>query len=293
MSRGLVITGNCSYFNKPGEIDFSGGVDSISLRRYLTYWDRIVYADSKRFGGFNPDNFPEIKQLIDYDRFTIKLTETQFDESDDFFGKMLMSRPLAQMKIFEDLYKNDPKNFWTIGQTGNVLVLPMEKKEVPVLEVTIENCLPVPINCTIEDILELKEKRRSEFICFHHTLDEFNNKIRKSEDKKHAIISAKEKIEQSLIDLHRICDESIKDKVLSSLKTFINLGEIPIGGTIAPIIGALSSNSIEIDPKLGAMFGLAVNAAIYFSIKPTPKIDTINNELRPFAYLYHVDKLSH
>jgi len=290
MTRGIIITSNCSMHETPGVIDFSGGIKPEKLRQFITYWDKILCVDSHIFNGFRVEFFPEIVLLEKENLFTQKIVNIPGYQHHGL-DSMFFSRPIAQRIAYEELSNCDDDTLWTLGQNGNILVVPENSDEkMDVLQITLENCLPVP-TCPIDKLLELKQKRRAEFLNFQSALDEMKERICNAENKKNAIIMEKEKIEKSLLDLHKVIDETKTRKVLNSIKTYTNIENNNFLSTLFPVVGAVSANRFSVSPELGALIGMGVNASINLLIKKETKFDNVHDSLKPFAYLLHVENL--
>lgn len=187
---------------------------------------------------------------------------------------------------------------WTIGQStaesASELLLPERVAgETDLLRVRLHAALPVPAPTTPpEAILELRTRRRGELLQFRAAMDGLYNAIATSENQQTELVRAKERIEASLINLHRVLDESRIQKVVGGLKAYLSLGEMEATKVLLPAIGAATAGAAQISPVLGGLAGLGLNAVLTFATRRvgTPP-ELVPEPLRDFAYLYYVESL--
>ena len=179
-----------------------------------------------------------------------------------------------------------------MGQNGNLLFVPQRNnEEMDVIEVTLTNALPIPKNCSIEKILEFKNKRRAEFLNFQFVFDEMKDNIKNSENKHMALLKEKEKIEKALLELNKVFHESKFEKTVRTIKTFINIDDSALLSSLFPLIGTMTAGRFSISPEIGTLVGLGINASINLSMKKESKIETLGLDLKPYAYLFEVENI--
>jgi len=291
MGRGIVVTGNC--FIDETTIDLSGGISDLNMRRYLTYFDKIVYADSTNFGGSDSGGLIEYtrqtkkyKCLIDANILYERLLKTPFEGAPFLSKEMQLSRPIAQLEVLRELRSTERENLWALAQTGNILVLPQERKVIDTFELSFKNSLPVPINCNFERILELKEAKRDYFIEFQHTLDGFTERVSKAENTNDEFIKAKEEIEKNLIAINRSLEESKIERIYSTLQASVNLSVDNLTSLLPIVVGYGTFGGV------GALAGLGANAFLNYRLTKNIKLDNLDPNLKPYLYLYEVEKLN-
>lgn len=289
-TRGIIITGKSLLTKNQTSLDLSGGIDPNSLRKYLVYWDEIHYVDSSFFGGLNTSN-PDYKLLLDSD--ILKNIIIEFPKNFGLLSNVsLASRELSQIDYYKKISKSNKEMLYSIAQSGNILNLPStDKEKINCIELSIENYLPVPINCQLEDILEFKIKRNAELFAFRDRINEVKKSINSDNFSAENIIHLKEKIYTSLNDIHRVMDENKFQKALSTMKTYLNIEETKATSLILPALGEITGNLIKVPSGYGAVAGLGINVIINLALKKQSKIEALPKETQDFAYLYHMEQI--
>lgn len=162
------------------------------------------------------------------------------------------------------------------------------------LVVNLVDALPVPgPEVPLEVIFEFRLKRRAELLAFRAAMDDLYDKIIVSTDPARAVASALEKIESALADLHRVSDERWVSRTAESVRTYLALSDPKAAQISLAAMGALGANFIHLSPALGALAGLAANAALTFEqrrhVSPLNRLPAAS---RDFAYLYHAQHMS-
>jgi hypothetical protein len=289
-TRGIIITGKSFLTENQTSLDLSGGIDKNSLRRYLVYWDEIHYIEPSLFGGLNNSD-PEYKLL--FDEKILKSVIINFPKEIQVLSPLgLATRELAQINYYNQINSSNQEMLFSIAQSGNILKLPSNTTEkINTLELSIENYLPIPINCDLDKILEFKEKRNTELFAFRERINDLKISIEKENFSKAELIKLKEKIHKNLLDIHRVMDESKFQKVLSTMKTYLNLGDTKATNILLPLLGEIGGNTLKVPSGYGAAAGLLVNASINLGIKKQTKLEGLPKETQDFAYLYYMQKL--
>ncbi|MPN11935.1 hypothetical protein SDC9_159244 [bioreactor metagenome] len=150
------------------------------------------------------------------------------------------------------------------------------------------NSIPVPAaDVNLEDILNFKEHRYNELQEFRCVMDEMYMSIINSPDKDLAKDISVKKLQNKLIELDRIMNESKINRFLSSLKAELDISGIIKSGLTA--IGGYELGAKVGFPTTGAVLGFAssmVNIKCEFSLKPKE----MPIELKDYAYLYYQNK---
>nr|WP_189663114.1 DUF6236 family protein [Polaribacter sp. IC073] len=290
-TRGIIITGKSFLTKNQTSLDLSGGIDENSLRRYLVYWDEIHYVDPSLFGGLNKSD-SNYKLL--FDEKILKSIIIDFPKEITPLSPIgLASRELAQMDYYNQINNSNQEVLFSIAQSGNILKLPSNNKneKINTLELSIENYLPIPVNCSFDKVLEFKEKRSSELFAFRDRINELKITLEKENYSKDSLIRLKEKIHKNLLDIHKVMDENKFQKILSTMKTYLNLEDSKAVNVLLPLIGEITGNKLELPSGYGGVAGLIINAAINLSIKKQTKLEGLPKETQDFAYLYYMEKL--
>ncbi|NJB84243.1 DUF6236 family protein [Wenyingzhuangia aestuarii] len=289
-TRGIIITGKSFLTENKTSLNFSGGISDQALRRYLVYWDEIHYVDPSLFGGIKNTD-PKYKLL--FDEKILKNIIINFPDKLDLFSPLGMaSRELAQMDYYKNINKSNKEMLFSIAQSGNILNLPSDTSEkINTLELSIENYLPIPINCELDKILEFKEKRNTELFAFRDRINDLKISLKNENFSKEELIKLKEKIHRNLLDIHRVMDENKFQKSLSTMKTYLNLGDSKAINILRPLLGTITANSLEIPLQYGLGAGFLINAAINLGLKKQSKLSGLPKETQDFAYLYYMEKI--
>ncbi|HTO38440.1 MAG TPA: DUF6236 family protein [Brumimicrobium sp.] len=289
-NRAVVVKAD-SYLTKGGtSLKTDVGISDESLRKYLMYWDEIHYVDSSFFSPLDL-NLPEYKLLAEEEIFKSIIIDFKHKGSLDPFT-IAASKELAQIEYYNQINTSNNKMLFSIAQSGNILSLMNQNPiKVDTLELSIADFLPIPTNCSIEEILTFKEKRKDELLAFRVRLNEFTKSINKENFTKEELVHLEEKIILSLSDIHRVMDESGFQKVLQTMKTYFNISDSNIVNAVLPALGEIAGQNLQIPNGAGVLSGLALNSFIKLGMKKQSKLAGLPKETQDFAYLYYAEKL--
>lgn len=168
MTRGVVanpaiinINGNSNGFT------MERSLSPQEIRYYALYWDKVVIPDSNLISV----GIPEEDLLIESG--VIERPRVGFQGS--YGGADLgHSFAVAQSLVAKKLIEEDHETDWVLHQIGNQLLIPKEYTDSKnSLRFELINLLPVPDgNTPIADILEFKERRKTEFNALHQTIEQ-------------------------------------------------------------------------------------------------------------------------
>lgn len=289
-TRGVVITGNTILSDNDTALNINLELNKEIYLKYLTYWDEIHYVGTSVYGTPDFQNNSDYGTLIKEEILHVNEVNFTPEQNNRFF---LVAMEVAQIDYYSKInqLRNDMK--FSLGQSCNVLNLPQQNMTtVDCVELSIENILPIPINCSFADVLEFKEKRRSELLALRIRIEELKRSI--DTLSKDEIILFKEKLEKSLIDICKVMDESKFQKVLTSMKTYLNISDSGLLGALMPTLGYLSSaaSGYTYHPLVGTMGGFFANGLINLAIKKENKILGLSNDVQDFAYIYYLNKMN-
>jgi uncharacterized protein DUF6236 len=92
------------------------------------------------------------------------------------------------------------------------------------LEIELLNAVPVPPSAArFTEILEFKAKRADQLAAFRLYLDELYQDILLARDVERARVTAHERLAKALRELHKVMNESLGKRILSSLKIQLSL----------------------------------------------------------------------
>jgi hypothetical protein len=316
-TRGVVIGPDIRYGGRlKGSPAYwiSHSFDKILM--YAIYWDRVAVLDDRILAEsvLRDDITPLVEagatftHLIDFDPDAMVRLAENFGFPVVPPGSYLYeSWSMAPFELCAELSK-DVAVHWTVGGSVNDaaedLDMPWvkraagarsrqesERERDRAIRVALVNSLPAPRPGTsVDRVLRLRERRRAELLAFRAALDGFFNEMEQSADRVLGLVRAKEKLELSLIDLHRVMDEGKIAHAAATIKAYLSLGNLSAINIIMASAGAAVSGPLGISPAWGALGGLGLNASLTFASgfrKPV----VLPAELKDFAYLYHVEKM--
>lgn len=258
----------------------NGKIFPVDIRRYLLYWDRIDFPQNNIIGF---GETPEISFLKDIG--ILKQSNIRVLDSGEM-TKLYLKTQIEALKLNNE----KEKGCWSLGQTNTHLVLPKNdtiKKRI--VEINLHQALPIPSDkVSLDDILFFKERRKDELLSFRGMMDELYLEVSDSSDPERAEIKNIDKLRKSLVDLHKVMDESFTHRLLGGLKVEVdvpNLFDVAVKTARGAGAGALFHFPVE----YGAILGLA-SSFIKVSSEVSLRPKAIPDNLRDFAYLYYAEK---
>ncbi|MDX7923392.1 DUF6236 family protein [Aeromonas media] len=165
MTRGVIATP--AIINIYGDgFTMERGLSPQEIRYYALYWDKVVIPGS----NLVHIGLPEEDILINSG--VIERPRVAFQGS--FGGADLgHSFAVAQSVVAKKLMEEEKTTDWVLHQIGNKLLIPKEYIEPRnSLRFELVNLLPVPDGTTpIADVLEFKERRRTELNALHECIE--------------------------------------------------------------------------------------------------------------------------
>jgi hypothetical protein len=278
MSRGIIITPKFDFDGTTLHFPGLVGIDPVSLRQYLLYWDKIDFPNNNLIGiGSSSD----IQFLIDQN--ILSRTEIKFS---NFHGNIGYGYIYSQIEALKLKNRSEPGQ-WSLAQTGNHLFIPDDvSDETKTFEIELYNMLPVPSEfVSLDDIILFKNRYNDELIAFRSQMDELYLGIINSGDIPRARIMALTRLEQAIKDLNIVANESFASRLLSSLKVELNLPSL----LATAITGSFTGAAFGLSPEIGAAIG-ATSAAIKFDLSLTKKVRGLPKELKAYAYLHRIER---
>jgi Family of unknown function (DUF6236) len=230
-------------------------IDSQELRFALFFWDRLVWPSSQAIHfASNPDEkFLEESKILSRPDYTI-------------WGDVAQGILKGQLKAFSDRDASEP-GVWALAHGENSLLAidDFAVKDKGAL-VELVRAIPIPNHdVPLNEILELKERRRDELNLLRHSLDLFVSEIEAAEDKPAALNQRIAEVDKACANLLQIGKEWQFPVSLSNLKVSLSLTStkllpamgtgwyfgqsygLPAAATAAAIIGAVSTLEIKGD----------------------------------------------
>lgn len=274
--RGIIIT---SPFTFDGTtLSLGSGIDPVSLRHYLLYWDTMDWPDNNviSFGSGGADI--ELLQSVG----VLDRTKVQFTIFDGNIGYAML---WSQLATLQKRNKEQP-GCWSLAQQSQVLASsPKDTSETRTIEIELYSAVPVPsADVPFEMILDFKQKRHAELLNFRSVMDELYQEVAKAADIPRAKLHAITQLE-AVQDLHAVFGESFTQRLISSLRVELNLPNIAMVATG----GAVAATSFGLPLSIGAAVG-AIAAAVKFDFRVIRKSGYIPDQLRDYAYLHYIEK---
>jgi hypothetical protein len=278
-SRGIVVIPDWKPSGNTIEsVQTSPQKDIDTIKRHLTYWDKIDLASN-----------PIINTSIPYD--AIFLAQQGVLSQTDIPLRALPGRTWEEkftnnyIEVFR-LHDTAEPGQWVMGQSGPVWSLPITAEQ-PGRRVLVElyNVLPGPgRSVSLEDVYDFKTKRSSELTSLRIHLDSMYHEISQSDDIDHALSMSKTRLEQSLNDLNRVANESWVDRIRQSVVVELSPGAMAASATSGAIAMA-AETPYTIPLVIGALVGI-VGSALKITITERTFFAKLPERLNAFAYLY-------
>lgn len=164
MKRG-VVAAPAVISRAPRGFTVERTLSGAELRFYLLYWDHIaIPANNLVYIGV-----PEEQELLS----SGAITRPRVQYSGRYEGDQVASAVLGSQNIVAAELNRDLEIDWVMHQFGgDVLAVPSISEGSTVLRIALASVLPVPAADTpIGQVLEFRERRRSDFIALHDNLD--------------------------------------------------------------------------------------------------------------------------
>ncbi len=233
----------------PQGFNMKRSISPEELRYYVLYWDQVVIPGNNLIYI----GIPEEDDLIACG--AIQRPRIEFQGS--FQGDQITYALLSCQSIVAKSLVKDSSTEWVIHQIGRNVVFPDEfNEEKNILRVDLASILPVPSAGTpINEILEFKERRKSELNELHEALDEFYIQIITSPDPDLAKKKAVARLQDSIASLGKVSHERFSVSRQFDFTAELNLDgkQISIGAASGAAIDFFANGfTIPIATFLGA-----------------------------------------
>jgi hypothetical protein len=274
--RGVVIAPKFLFDGRSLKFPGLVGIEPISLRQYLVYWDKIEYPQNNII---HIGNSPDIQFLVDADIMT--RSDIRISGS----GNIGFAYILAQVHALKIKNQQEPGQ-WSLAQACDHIFIPEElSTEVNTIEFELYRAVPVPSeSVSLSDILEFKGRYHSELLAFRGYMDELYEEVIKSNDIPRSKIACIDRLQRSIEDLQRIANESWSSRILSTLKVELNIPNL----VIPAIVGSTVAMSFNLSPEIGSAIG-AIAGVLKFDMAATRKVGGLPDNIKELAYLHKID----
>ncbi|MCC5016053.1 DUF6236 family protein [Legionella sp. 31fI33] len=253
------------------------------LRQAILYWDKIDFPQNNLIRIASPDiNFLQQEGIAQ---------QTQVTLTGSF--QMAHGYLMAQLTAFIHLNKEEP-GMWTMGQIAKQFInLPNKNSlgkviDLQLIEIEINNELPVPpADTPLDDILQVKQKRKDEFAALRSAVDELFDDVLDWENKFRGKRLAVLHLQQVIKDIQKIVDQSWLVRK-SSITWEYNLAKIPAGA----IGGSTFAQHFGLDAyQLPLSIAGALIAPVSIKRKTMRNpFENLPSDIKNFAALYYLEK---
>lgn len=165
MTRGVIAAPAIISIHGDG-FTMERGLSPQEIRYYALYWDKVVIPSSNLvYVGLPEEEILIQSGVIERPRVGFQGSFGGADIGNSF--------AVAQSAVAKKLMEEEKSTDWVLHQIGNKLSIPKEYIEQKnSLRFELVNLLPVPDGATpIADILEFKERRKTEFNALHECIE--------------------------------------------------------------------------------------------------------------------------
>lgn len=276
--RGLIVS-NPTTINANGGITInSAQLDGQELRSSLLYWDRLAFPRNRAFlisGGH------DVQELVD-----CGVMETpMIDVSRSGYAATILSA--AQASALEYYEQRNPGT-WSIGEGVNSIKLEGGQARTGT-GLEIYNALPVPDDhVPLVEVLDFKERRRTELMMFRAHMDTLCKTITSSEDSGEALNKALKELDLACADLIAVTKEWQFPVKLCNLKASLNFNFAKSASAAAAAWKAAETMTLGKTEQLVAasIAGITSN----FKISADFEFQQLKRSASPYKYLYQATR---
>lgn len=277
----------------------SGAIDLRELKRYLLYWDQIIYPTMNGFGP-NLDSLPNLKYLNDNGILVLEdvtvspesIVPLNYKSNIGSISNIpiefiSLGLSVAQIEIAKQ--KLNKGEIWNIAQIGDSFQLPhCSSDSSSGIEFSLYNCLPIPEeNMSFDDIINFRQNNKDNLNLLHRKLETFRRQIVESSDPHRNLVIAQKEILEQVNELAASMQTKKWSVSFETIKSYIQLSPNELT-TLAT--GALVAHGLSIPPSLGVVGGYAVNLGIHVIGRAIDGYSNIPADLRDYIYLFKASK---
>lgn len=247
-------------------------LDQGELRFSLLYWDRLVWPSSRaiHFPSSNDETYLEDTGHLERPDYT-------------FNGDAAQGIARGQITAFLDREQGLP-GAWSMAQGKDSLLIKSGVfQDRGGISLDLFRAIPTPQeNVPLEEIIEFREKRKTELILLRHKIDSLAHRVNKAENKETELAACISEIDAACYSLLQCSREWQSPIYLSNLKVSIGFNPLAFLGSAKAGFELGQSYGLEAALGLGAAGGIAsciqLNSDIGFQNMKRPP--------NPFRYAY-------
>ncbi|PSU66018.1 DUF6236 family protein [Photobacterium phosphoreum] len=281
--RGIIVTPPVTIKAGGGLYVESSEITDHQIRMAVFFWDKFDWPDNNliSMGNGETNDLLFLKECGIFNRTRININ--------NFSGGAGTALLQIQDLVVKEKNKIEPGN-WSIQRIGDELISsPSFTQPKKVIEFDLYNSIPLPSSdVPLNDILEFKEKHKSELLAFRMLMDEMYLNIINSPDQLSAKSAALLRLSVSISDLHKsMKSASIKRSLLSYRVVLNDFSDM--WDTITRGYGAYELVKTTVGDDLAAVLG-AANALFKISAKQAPVSKNLPAALKDYAYLSKIER---
>jgi hypothetical protein len=273
-TRGIIIH-SPTTINADGTITVKqSNLDSQDLRSALLYWDKLSFPRNQviYIGGG-----PEAKELVNcgiMERPTIDVIPS--GDSD-----LIMTSAEA---IALQQYDQKEPGVWSVGSGANSLSYSGSKSGTGT-GLELYNSLPIPgENVPLVEILDFKERRRSELLMFRSHMDSMISAITSADDSGEALIKALKDLDEACANLISVTKEWKLPVRLANFKASINFNFAKSATAAAAAWKA--TDTLALGKTEQAVAATVAGISSNFKLSADIEFQKIKRPTSPYKYLY-------
>lgn len=291
-----VVTKHAINIENDGSFSLDGRVRREDLKRYLFYWDKVIYPVVNGFGP-NLAVMPDLRHLER--NGILSLEEVNFPTDHALTGAHmginanglhLTPTILAEAQVKVSQSKLDAGEIWCIAQTGDYFAMPSssESHDINNLEFTLFNCLPIPDNSvSYDDIIDFRISNKASLTLLQKQIESYKNTIINSQDPKRELVLAKKDLTFVANEISSLMQAKKWSFSFESFKSYMEISENSLA---ASTIGALGASGLSLPVEAGAIAGYSTSIGIKIIQKALQGYEKIPEDLRSYLYLYNANK---
>lgn len=274
--RGIIITPPIRITKDGGLYIESSEITPQQLRLSLLFWDKIDWPDNNMIsiGGETAD-LEFLSECGIFNRTKVHLS-----------GSFNQTTAMLQMQdaVLKEKNRLEP-GMWSIERIGEELVPMSGLTNQKSIQFELYDSIPVPHkDVPFHDILDFKEKYRSELIALRCLLDEMYLTIIQSPEPILAKHIALIRLTNAISDVHKAMESKSILRSLTDIKIVLNDFN-DFSDTVTRGYGAYELAKVGLNDSLTAGLVGVANAMFKISVKENPISKGLPKELKDYAYI--------